>query len=946
TPPETAPGKPGQAPSVDFFFREPADEAEVPAGVAGGFTGRGGEASGPGAFGGLGGGGMGAATGGAVAPGGGERLLFESRKAPAAPAPATTTAAADKRAIERYGLLPPAGAVEETENADGLALLADRATVSGQTRGRRLQQAASESAVTSANAANGVRPALGDLPQLGRALQTPPPPAVEPRAARGGSPDQTRTWGMARPAAKRERQRRGSGAIELGEVAAGAQIATAAPDAGRPALRGETVTRGLARVRKNARTERLTETADRQPVAGAEFESLGLDLSRQPARNAPDAEAGAATGVESAFGPSPRFASEAAPPTATAQSETAQAGEVELAPLPLKLPAPAFMGTPPDFGSIAQSREKAKSAKGAEAAGTARHGIAGKEIRQSATAVDRLSRRAQPLADNKAAAEPAPPPQSNRALKQPTRAARPAALPAAAATPAAKGKALPGTKATVTATKRLPETAEKDVGLVVPPPVASRPAAPAAPEVMSRLPAPAPTPPPAPAAEALPEVAAAENPFSTFSLNVSDVSFRLAAAALDQGRLPDPATVRSEEFVNAFDYRDPEPPRGRRVGLVWERARYPFAHNREVIRFSIKTAATGRAGGRPLNLVVLLDSSGSMERADRVRILRQALKVLGEQLRPGDRLSIVTFASSAHLLADGVQGDAARKALARASEVPPQGGTNLEDALRLAYQTALRHYLGAGINRVVLLTDGAANLGNVDPEALQRMVEEHRQRGVALDAFGVGWEGYNDELLETLTRHGDGRYGFLNTPEEAAEGFARQLAGALQVAAADVKVQVEFNPARVVTWRQVGFEKHRLTKEQFRDNTVDAAEIGAAEAGNALYLIQPNPDGHGPIGWLRVRYRVPETGRYEEHEWPLVWNGPAPRLEHAPPSLRLAAVAAAFAEWLVQSPFAAEVTPDRLLALLQGVPEHFAGDPHPATLQRMIQQARRLVGAR
>ena len=158
-------------------------------------------------------------------------------------------------------------------------------------------------------------------------------------------------------------------------------------------------------------------------------------------------------------------------------------------------------------------------------------------------------------------------------------------------------------------------------------------------------------------------------------------------------------------------------------------------------------------------------------------------------------------------------------------------------------ETALHHYLANGDNRVVLLTDGAANLGDVQPDSLKQKVEAHRQQGVALDCFGIGWEGYNDDLLEVLTRNGDGRYGFINTPEEATTEFAAQIAGALHVAASDVKVQVEFNPKRVTSYRQIGYAKHQLTKEQFRDNTVDAAEIAAQEAGNALYTVEINPRG-------------------------------------------------------------------------------------------------------
>jgi Mg-chelatase subunit ChlD len=427
-------------------------------------------------------------------------------------------------------------------------------------------------------------------------------------------------------------------------------------------------------------------------------------------------------------------------------------------------------------------------------------------------------------------------------------------------------------------------------------------------------------------------------------MNVSDVAFKLAAASLEKGLLPEPATIRSEEFINAFDYRDPEAPPGVPVAFAWERARYPFAHNRDLLRFSLKTAAQGRLPGRPLNLVLLLDNSGSMERADRVRIIRQALHVLAAQLQPQDKFSIVAFARTARLLVDGVAGDQAGRAADQASGLTPQGGTNLEEAMNLGYQTALRHYLANGINRVVLLTDGAANLGNVAPQALKQKVETYRKQGIALDCFGIGWEGYNDDLLEVLTRNGDGRYGFVNTPEEAATEFAGKLAGALHVAASDVKVQVEFNPKRVTAYRQIGYAKHQLTKEQFRDNTVNAAQIGAAESGNALYVIETNPAGDGPLGIVRIRYRLPGTAEYYEHEWTVPYTGNACSLEQAGPAIRLAASASAFSEWLAASPYAGEVSSDKLLGYLRGVPETWGADGRPKKLEWMIRQAKSLSG--
>jgi hypothetical protein len=198
--------------------------------------------------------------------------------------------------------------------------------------------------------------------------------------------------------------------------------------------------------------------------------------------------------------------------------------------------------------------------------------------------------------------------------------------------------------------------------------------------------------------------------------------------------------------------------------------------------------------------------------------------------------------------------------------------------------------------------------------------------------------------METLSRTGHGRYGFINTPEEAATEFAGKLAGALHVAASDVKVQVEFNPNRVTSWRQIGYARHQLTKEQFRDNKVAAAQIGAAESGNALYTVEINPAGDGPLCTVRVRFHLPGSTDYQEHAWDMPYTGAAVTLDQASPAMRLAATSAAFSEWLASSPFAGEVTPDKLLAYLRGVPEVYGADARPKNLEWMIRQAKSISG--
>jgi hypothetical protein len=290
-----------------------------------------------------------------------------------------------------------------------------------------------------------------------------------------------------------------------------------------------------------------------------------------------------------------------------------------------------------------------------------------------------------------------------------------------------------------------------------------------------------------------------------------------------------------------------------------------------------------------------------------------------------------------------LKGEDARRKLAAFNGLVPQGGTNIESALKLGYTTALKHFISGGNNRVILLTDGAANLGAIVPNNLRKKVETFRKRGVALDCFGIGWDGYNDHLMEALARNGDGRYAFLNSATDVERDFARKLAGAFSVSAADVKVQVVFNPDRVKTHRQVGYLRHQLKKEDFRNNTVDAAEIGAAESGNAVYVLQVNEKGTGPLGRVHVRYRQPATGEYKEMSWALPHRVKVPALADATPSMRLAAAAATFAEWLGRSPFAADVELPDLQKLTFGLEQEFPSDSPVKAFQQMIVGAHRLM---
>lgn len=436
------------------------------------------------------------------------------------------------------------------------------------------------------------------------------------------------------------------------------------------------------------------------------------------------------------------------------------------------------------------------------------------------------------------------------------------------------------------------------------------------------------------------EKSASEEAFSTFSLHVSDVSFKLAQAALAKGEWPEAERVRVEEFVNAFDYGDPAPALDEKVACQLEQAVHPFMQQRNLLRVSMRTATVGRAAETPLRLTVLLDNSGSMERADRVASVRNAFRLLAEQLNPQDKVSLISFARTPRLLRDSVPGDKAAELINVIENTPSEGGTNLEEALRLGIEKAGERMLEGAQNRIILLTDGAANLGNAEPVELAKLVGQMRQKGIAFDACGVGAEGLNDDVLEGLTRKGDGRYYFLDRPEDADAGFAKQIAGALRPAAKNVKVQVEFNPKRVGRYRLYGFEKHELKKEDFRNDRVDAAELAAEEAGVAIYQVEALPDGQGDIGTVSVRFQDIATGEMVEKLWTIPHVARPTSLAHAAPSMQLAASAAFLGEKLKGTPVGETVKLDELSGWSRALQTVYPANERVGHLVEMIEKAR------
>ncbi|MDD5708177.1 MAG: von Willebrand factor type A domain-containing protein [Kiritimatiellae bacterium] len=430
------------------------------------------------------------------------------------------------------------------------------------------------------------------------------------------------------------------------------------------------------------------------------------------------------------------------------------------------------------------------------------------------------------------------------------------------------------------------------------------------------------------------------NPFSTFAIDVDTAAYTLTRQALTGGALPDPESVRTEEIVNAFDYGDSAPDNAT-FRVYVEGAPSPFGAGLTLLRVGVKGRRLGREEQRPAMLTFLVDTSGSMDQPDRIGLARQALALLLERLAPQDRLQLITFDDHARLILEtspGMEGD---RILAAFDRLRCRGSTNLEEGMRQAYEQAARGFVPGAENRVILISDGVANLGTDSAADILTHIEAYRRQGITCTVFGVGRGVYNDRMLEELANRGDGSYRYLDSPEEVRRAFVDDLAATLNTIATDVKIQVEWNPAAISRYRQLGYENRALTKEQFRDDTVDAGEVGSGQSVTALYELElPSAQpADRPLGMVRVRYRRVDTQAIEEIEQPIMPRQIAPRIEAARPELRLAASAAEFAELLRRSPHAAGGRFGDVARLLHPVALEMKLDTRVAELLRLTELA-------
>ncbi len=430
-------------------------------------------------------------------------------------------------------------------------------------------------------------------------------------------------------------------------------------------------------------------------------------------------------------------------------------------------------------------------------------------------------------------------------------------------------------------------------------------------------------------------------PVSTFAVDVDTASYSMARAYLWRGMLPPEEAVRVEEFVNAFDYGY-RPPEKEAFAVQVEAFPSPNRKGYHVLHVGLKGREVKKAERKASNLVFTIDVSGSMGMENRLGLVKRALELLVDQLDERDTVAIVVYGDSARLLLPPTNAMRREQILEAIHRLRPEGSTNVQAGLELAYQVAAKHLRPGGINRVVLCSDGVANNGITHADGIFARVKGLAERGITLSAVGFGMGNYNDVLMERLADTGNGNYAYVDRLDEARRIFVEQLTGTLQVIAKDVKVQLEFDPAAVVRYRLLGFENRMLRKQDFADDQVDAGEIGAGHSVTAIYEVKLRAERPPHFATLRVRFKEPDgrTSSLVEKRLPseIVRDSYA---KTAGPT-RVSMVAAAFAEKLRGSYWARNLSYDELLRLWDQIPEPLRQRKDVGELRELIQKARAL----
>lgn len=346
-------------------------------------------------------------------------------------------------------------------------------------------------------------------------------------------------------------------------------------------------------------------------------------------------------------------------------------------------------------------------------------------------------------------------------------------------------------------------------------------------------------------------------PLSTFSIDVDTASYSNVRRFLDQHQLPPKDAVRIEELINYFNYDYPQPKGSEPFSVTVDVTECPWEPDHWLARIGLQGRTMPEDERGPANLVFLLDVSGSMQPANKLPLVQHSMRLLTRQLRPDDRVAIVTYAGTSRVALESTPVGEAEEIMQAIDGLMAGGSTHGAGGIVAAYRIARENYIEGGINRVILATDGDFNVGITDRQQLMELIQREAKSNVFLTVLGFGMGNLKDATLETLADRGNGNYAYIDSYREARKVFVHQLAANLVTIAKDVKIQVEFNPAHVRSYRLIGYENRKLDARDFNDDTKDAGEIGAGHSVTALYELVPAaaPDCAHGVDSLRYQDR-------------------------------------------------------------------------------------------
>lgn len=439
-----------------------------------------------------------------------------------------------------------------------------------------------------------------------------------------------------------------------------------------------------------------------------------------------------------------------------------------------------------------------------------------------------------------------------------------------------------------------------------------------------------------------PYVDAQEDHLSTFALDVDTASYSVARRYVNDGNLPPADAVRVEEFVNYFNPGYPTPS-DVAFGIYADGAPSPFDYDgTTLLRIGIQGYQVPEWQRKPVMLTFVIDVSGSMSLENRLELVKRSLEMLVDRLNENDSVAIVVYGSNARVVLYPVNGSDRNTILNAIYSLHPEDSTNAEAGLRLGYQVAMQAYRSGSTNRVILCSDGVANVGATRPDAIMNEVHGYVSEGIYLTTVGFGMGNFNDVLMEQLADNGNGNYAYVDTLEEAEKLFVDDMTSTLQVIARDAKVQVDFNKDVVSRYRLIGYENRAIADQDFRNDSVDAGEIGAGHSATAIYAVQLQPRAQGRIATVQLRWDDPDTGEVREingnfNTWDLSNSFP-----ETAPRYQLAILAGYYAEALRNSPWAQSITFGQIYSLAAPLSHSLPEDPDVIEFIDLVGRADRI----